>query len=248
MTAGDGAWGRMAYAFFTAMAILAFFVMRHYQPKSSTSQPPISSYHRFFLHMAAFIGGMISAKLPFLFSWSAEGTFNPVWLTDGKTVTTGLAGAYAAVELAKTLLGIRVKTGDSFAIPLAVGLAIGRLGCFVNGCCYGVPTEAAWGVDFLGDGLRHPTQLYEVAFHALMAAGLWRMARGNRLPTHRLQFYLIAYCAYRFATEFIRPEPTLAMGLTFYQGFCLCFAAALAVQWSSSPVFRGSVSPASSKS
>ena len=50
--------------------------------------------------------------------------------------------------------------------PIAVGLAIGRVGCFLAGLhddTYGLPTALPWGVDF-GDGTpRHPTQLYEIA-------------------------------------------------------------------------------------
>jgi phosphatidylglycerol:prolipoprotein diacylglycerol transferase len=228
-------WGRGAYSLFTGLAIIAFFLVRRWQPISSTSRPAITTYQRFAISMAAFIGGMISAKAPFWFFDLSEGTWNPNWLADGKTVTTGLAGAYAAVEGTKIWLGVRVKTGDSFALPLAVGLAFGRLGCFFNGCCYGNLTSTAWGVDFLGDGLRHPTQLYEVAFHVAMAGLLWWIARRDYLPTHRLQLYLITYCAFRFLMEYIRPEPTLALGLTFYQWFCFCFATALAVQWGFSP-------------
>src|SRR5258707_413063 len=54
------------------------------------------------------------------------------WLADGKTITTGLASAYLAVELTKFVPDLQVKTGDAFALPLAVG----RWGCFLNGCCY----------------------------------------------------------------------------------------------------------------
>src|SRR5919204_429820 len=74
-------------------------------------------------------------------------------------------------------LAIRVKTGDTFALPLALALALGRWGCFCNGCCFGKPTDLPWGVDF-GDGVRcHPTQIYESLFHALMALVLLELMR-----------------------------------------------------------------------
>ena len=112
-----------------------------------------------------------------------------------------------------------------------LALAVGRWGCFFNGCCYGVVTTLPWGVDF-GDGIpRHPTQIYESLFHATMAGVLIVIARRGLIPHQRLKLYLIAYCGYRFLTEFIRPEPTLAGGLTFYQWFVLPCAAALMVQW-----------------
>jgi phosphatidylglycerol:prolipoprotein diacylglycerol transferase len=227
----DWSLNRFAYTFFMAVSLVAFVLVRRYQPRSRTSHPQLSIEERFALAMAAFVGGMLSAKLPFL-SLDANGWFSSqTWLTDGKTVTTGIAGAYAMVEITKWFMGIRVKTGDSFALPLAIALSIGRLGCFFNGCCYGLPTQMPWGVDFFGDGLRHPTQLYEVGFHLLMAVVLWHLAARDAFATHRLKFYLIAYCIFRFATEFLRPEPSLALGWTFYQWFSLVFASALALQW-----------------
>jgi prolipoprotein diacylglyceryltransferase len=230
----DWSVGRLAYGFFMAVALTAFVLVRRWQPRTQTSHPNLNREEKFALAMAAFIGGMLSAKLPFLF-FEANGWFTgQVWIADGKTVTTGIAGAYAMVELTKWGMGIQVKTGDSFALPLAVALAIGRWGCFFNGCCFGIPTEMPWGVNFFGDGPRHPTQLYEVAFHAGMAMVLWQLASRDRLATHRLQFYLICYCCFRFATEFLRPEPELALGWTFYQWFSLIFAAALALQWRAS--------------
>ena len=153
------------------------------------------------------------------------------WAADGKTITTGLIGAYLAVEFAKWLLGIRIKTGDSFALPLALALAVGRWGCFFNGCCYGRETDLPWACDF-GDGvLRHPTQVYESLFHLTMAGVLlWLMGRGL-LRTHRLQLYLIAYGVFRFLTEYLRPEPEWFGGLTFYQWVAVVLIVGLAGQW-----------------
>ena len=152
------------------------------------------------------------------------------WLADGKTITTALIGAYLSVELCKWFLGIRMKTGDRYALPLAGALAVGRLGCFFNGCCFGTPSQLPWAVDF-GDGAVHPTQLYEVLFHATCALVLWQLPDYDWLKNQRLKLYLLAYCLYRFLTEWIRPEPTIALGLTFYQWAVLLFAIGLIIQW-----------------
>jgi prolipoprotein diacylglyceryltransferase len=179
------------------------------------------------LAAAAFVGGVFGAKLPFAFGQGAEAD----WLADGKTITTGLIGAYLAVELVKLALGVRVKTGDTFALPLALALAVGRWGCFFNGCCHGMPTDLPWGVDF-GDGVRrHPTQVYESLFHFGAAGTLIVLMVRGAIPGHRLQLYLIAYAAFRFATEFIRPEPEYALGLTYYQWASVVLGAGLAAQW-----------------
>ena len=105
------------------------------------------------------------------------------------------------------------------------------LSALAAACCAGTPTDLPWGVDF-GDGVRrHPTQLYESLFHALMAGVLVEVVRRGWLRNQRLKLYLIAYFVYRFASEFIRPEPVVGLGLTFYQWASLAAVVGLSLQW-----------------
>jgi phosphatidylglycerol---prolipoprotein diacylglyceryl transferase len=221
---------RPYYSVFMLLALAAFLVTRHFVPRPA-SLAVLPWWKRAVLAVGGFIGGALGAKLPFVLDSGAGLFTNLVWLQDGKTITTGLIGAYLGVEIAKLALEVRVKTGDTFALPLAVALAIGRWGCFCNGCCYGVATDLPWGVDF-GDGLRrHPTQVYESLFHLLMAFLLLHLMARDLLPCQRLKLYLIAYALYRFATEYIRPEPPGPVGLTFYQWVALVMVLGLAIQW-----------------
>jgi len=221
---------RLYYSSFMLLALAVFLVTRHFLPRPARLRA-LPRWQRAVLVLAGFIGGALGGKVPFALGSGESLLSSLAWLQDGKTITTGLAGAYLAVELAKLVLGIQVKTGDTFALPLALAMAVGRWGCFCNGCCYGVATDLPWGVDF-GDGVaRHPTQIYESLFHFTMALVLWRLLVRDALRYQRLKLYLIAYCVYRFLTEFIRPEPVLGLGLTFYQCVAVVFAAALAVQW-----------------
>ena len=102
---------------------------------------------------------------------------NPASLIGGKTIVGALTGGLIAVELLKRYIGLRHSTGDLYAIPLALGIAIGRIGCFLTGLpdnTYGTPARLPWAVDF-GDGIpRHPTQLYEIAFLLLLIPLLYR--------------------------------------------------------------------------
>ncbi len=181
----------------------------------------LSRRERLGIGLGAFCGAMIAAKLPFVLADWPGILSGRAWFDNGKTIVFGLAGGYFGVELAKAMLGVRVKTGDSFAVPVAAALAIGRLGCFVAGCCHGTVTTLPWGVDF-GDGLRrHPTQIYESAFHLAAALVLAWLSRSRALRGQLFKLYLIAYLIYRFLTEFIRPEQVLALGLTGYQWVCL---------------------------
>lgn len=231
--------GRAYYALFMLLSAGVFLLVRHLAPKSLAYRR-LPWLDRCLLAGFAFVGGVLGAKVPFVLGAipSAEpGLWGYMGLlfTDGKTITAGLAGAYLSVEVGKLALGVRIKTGDTFALPLACALAVGRFGCFCNGCCYGVATEVPWGVDFVGlDGLArkcHPTQIYESFFHVGMAGLILLMIRLDVLRNQRLKCYLLAYCTYRFLSEFIRPEPAYALGLTFYQWFCAVAAVALVVQW-----------------
>lgn len=111
-------------------------------------------------------------------------TFAGFW-TLGHSIAGAIAGGIVAVELYKLARGIRGSTGLVFVGPLALGIAVGRLGCFFAGLpdyTYGVPTSVPWGVDF-GDGIpRHPVQLYEsAAMLTFLAVYLRGISRGSPL-------------------------------------------------------------------
>jgi len=96
---------------------------------------------------------------------------------------------------------------------------VGRIGCFLTGLddhTYGTPTALPWGVNF-GDGPRHPTQLYEIAFIALLAILLalrYRLAYTNG-KTFRL--FMAGYLLFRFAVEFIKPTYKPYLGVSMIQ-------------------------------
>lgn len=221
---------RQSYTLFMFLAAAVFLTTRHFMPRPA-ALAVLPWWKRAALAWAVLVGAALGAKLGFVVSRSDGWLSGTTWLGDGKTVTTGLVGAYLAVEAAKLLLGIRVKTGDTYALPLALALAVGRWGCWFNGCCHGTATDLPWGVDF-GDGVRrHPTQLYEALFHLAMAGVLLVVMLRGVFLTHRLQLYLIAYGVYRFVSEFIRPEPPWLAGLTFYQWAALVLVIGLCLQW-----------------
>jgi phosphatidylglycerol:prolipoprotein diacylglycerol transferase len=195
---------------------------------------PLAWWQKLGIGLGGFCGAMIAAKLPFALSDWTGLVDGSAWLADGKTIMCGIAGGYFGVELAKWSLDVRVKTGDTFAVPVAVGVAIGRLACFVGGCCYGTPTSLPWGVSFAtaGDWLpRHPTQLYEAAFHLAMAVVLFAMQQRGLVRGQLVKLYILTYLGYRFTTEMIRPEARLLWGLTGYQWAALCLAPLFAWLW-----------------
>ncbi len=219
----------ISYSLCMLMAVVAGTLLAR-----RTQQPlPLAADEKLGIGLGALVGAMVGAKLPFLFSDWASLLSGSAWFANGKTILTGLAGGYLGVELAKRSLGIRVRTGDTFVIPAVAMISIGRVACFVGGCCYGAPTDLPWGVVFSHvDQLpRHPTQLYEVVFHLSAGALLaWLMAnqwQGGQL----MKIYIVLYAVYRFASEYLRPEEVIGVGLTGYQWGSLILAVGFSWLW-----------------
>ena len=142
-------------------------------------------------------------------------------LIEGKTIVGALLGGLAGVEIAKYAIGARGSSGDAFVLPLIVGIAIGRVGCFLAGLAdhtCGNPTALPWGVDF-GDGIaRHPTQLYEAIFVLLLACAISLAAARRAWPVGaRFRLYFAGYFAFRFAVEFLKPREIPLAGLSAIQ-------------------------------
>ena len=116
-----------------------------------------------------------------------------------------------------------LKTADALAPGVALGHAIGRLGCFAAGCCWGSRCDRGWAVTFwnpdaheltgvpLGVAL-HPAQLYEAALVAALAWFLYRRSLKAHADGLILALYLLVYAALRFAVEFF-PLPRAGLPL-----------------------------------
>ena len=214
-----------------ALIILSAIVVAVVLQRRSPHRLAVTARQRAIIGLGAFCGAMIGAKLPFVLAdW--DGLMSGrAWFDNGKTIMFGMVGGYFGVELAKVVADVRQKTGDSFAVPAAVAIAIGRLGCFQAGCCFGCETNLPWGVKF-GDGLRrHPTQIYEALFHFAAAGMLFLLQRRGLFRTQLIKLYFISYFVYRFLSEFIRPEARLWLGLTGYQWAALAFIPLFAGLW-----------------
>lgn len=214
--------------------LLAYFVgFRLYLRARRLEGDAVDDPRRWWIVAAAAAGAAFGARLLYLLECPAETLRHwnePAFLLAGKTIVGGIAGGWLAVEMAKRLLHIEARTGDLFAIPLAVAIAVGRIGCFLTGLAdhtCGLPTKLPWGVDF-GDGIpRHPTQLYETLF-LLGLAGLlaaWR----RRAPANGDIFrgFVAAYFAFRLVVDFLKPAACRGLGLTAIQWVSMLALAAL---------------------
>jgi phosphatidylglycerol---prolipoprotein diacylglyceryl transferase len=171
------------------------------------------------------------------------GTLN-LWISGGagaaRSIEGGLAGAIVAVELYKRIAGLRSRTGARYALPLAVGVAVGRIGCFLSGLddfTHGVPTDLPLGHDF-GDGTpRHPVQLYESAAMAFFAVlyGAALLRHNRFVAVNGFHLAVLYYAGQRFLWEFLKPYAPVIGPLTLFHLLSLALAAYAAVMLISSP-------------
>ena len=148
--------------------------------------------------------------------------------TSGKTVIGALIGGYGGVELSKRLAGVQGSTGDAFAVAVPLSLAIGRIGCFLAGCCYGAPWSGAWSVHMAGAD-RHPVQLYEAGLDLLLAALVWRWRDVSGRAGDLFKLSLVGYGVIRIALDPLRGDPRVWLGpLSAVQAVCLLAIALLA--------------------
>lgn len=137
-----------------------------------------------------------------------------------------LAVVFAWVYLRRNKLPF-FGVADAFAPGVALGHAIGRLGCFAAGCCWGSKCDRPWAVTFtdpeaaklVGVPLNvplHPAQLYESAAEVLLSYFLYRQFLKKHGPGQIIGLYLILYSIIRIAVEFVRNhEQALPFGLPF---------------------------------
>lgn len=120
------------------------------------------------------------------------------------------------------------KGADILAPAIAIGMGIGRIGCFFNGCCVGTPTTHPWGVVFKDSpiyfGPRHPTQLYDMALDFLIAGFLMIGFKHSKPGTTFLWLCILAGIA-RFFIEFLRADAIPVGPLSLVQWICLAIIA-----------------------
>lgn len=201
------------------------------------------------LLLSVFLGVLIGGRLGFILFYGGRYFLENPWkifaVWEG-----GMAshGGFIGVALA-LLLFVRkrnidlLRLVDMIIVPVAIGLALGRVGNFINGELYGTVTTLPWGMHFPGaEGLRHPTQLYAIAKDLTIALCCFLSLKhwyatepaGTGLPT---ALFLSMYAVLRFIVEIFRDQPygyTDAFGVALSRGQLLtipllCFGTALFV-------------------
>ena len=202
---------------FEALGYVSAYLV--YRQQRAREGDALSEPLRWTVIAAAAVGALIGSRLlglaeqwPTLIEAGHSGHLIPVlFASGGKTVVGGLLGAWIAVEIATRVSGIHRRTGDLFALPLCVGIAVGRVGCLLAGLpddTYGKPTPLPWGVDFGDHIARHPVQAYEILFLAGLAFVITRCP--HLREGARFRIVLTGYLAWRIVIDFLKPQPLIA--------------------------------------
>ena len=231
---------------FGIMVMLGFF-MAGFVAQERLRELELNDQYAWDMVVAAVIGGLIGAKIWYVLLYHDFGTL----LSRGGLVWYGgLIGGALAVILNGWRLKVPIRlTMDLGAPALAVGYALGRVGCFLVQDDYGIPTSLPWGLKF-PNGLPpttaqnlsawgvevptgtqpfevlavHPTQLYETALMLFAFWLLWRWRTHSRGTGWLFGVYLMLAGTERFLIEFIRAKDDRFLG-----PFTLAQAAALGV-------------------
>lgn len=166
------------------------------------------------------LGGLLGARLLFVAEHAGEPLAQTHLARGGLSWFGGFVGGVLAggVVLLRRRLPL-IPTLAAASPALALGQAVGRIGCFLAGDDYGRPSTLPWAIAF-PEGLPptrqrvHPTQLYEAAGLALLAWALVRWLRAGLEPARVLGRYLIVAGGVRFAIEFVRVNTRVLADLT----------------------------------
>jgi len=223
------------YGIMVVVAVVTLLVITFRETKQR-AVPESLTYNLFFWGI---IGGIIGGKLGYLIQpWLLYGV-NPSeiispygWALHG-AIIGGISGGaiYWRIKAAQISLENLPSIGDALATAAPLAQAIGRIGCTINGCCYGKLSpflSFPWAVRYTHPNSGapqntplYPTQIYFLLWNLIVFAVVWRL-RGRLKPRGSLIFlYLCLYSAGDFSLRFLRADPPLLLGLQEGQFFSL---------------------------
>jgi phosphatidylglycerol---prolipoprotein diacylglyceryl transferase len=214
-----------AFGFLLAAAVLA-------RRLRELGKPPDWAYEMIF---AALIGGLIGSRIDYLLqNWDqvSDDLLGNLFSGSGLVWFGGVVGGAIAVVLWARWRGwLGLALLDVCAVPLAVGYAIGRVGCQLSGDGdYGTASDLPWAMAY-PDGTEptteevHPTPVYETLALGVVALVLWRL-RDRFAPGVIFALYLVLSGAERLLIELIRRNDSVVAGLTLAQLVSLAMVAA----------------------
>ncbi|PIQ76701.1 prolipoprotein diacylglyceryl transferase [Candidatus Peregrinibacteria bacterium CG_4_9_14_3_um_filter_49_12] len=161
---------------------------------------------------AAIVGVLVGGRLGYVFFYAPELLKTPlevlkVW-HGGMSSHGGFIGVALALwwSLRKKNMPL-LAIADTAVVPVAIGLALGRLGNFINVELYGTVTDVPWAMAIPGvEGLRHPLQFYGMAKDLFIASVCFVHLRRTSIPGKTFGLFLMVYGVLRFLLEYLRQQ------------------------------------------
>lgn len=220
-----------SYGFFTALAVVVSLFLAQKRAKRFGIDRAEAMDALFVL----FISGILGARVFYVWQ-NFEDYTGDLWavfrIQEGGLVWYG--GLFGAIFLGTLYARLRhwpiLKLCDFFSPIAALAHGIGRIGCFFNGCCYGLRTDSLLGVHFPGEPYANlPAQLFEALGLFFVSGLLFRFASKPRREGQVFLAYLGLYAILRFLIEFLRGDNTHYLRLTLPQWMSLGLLSAAAL-------------------
>jgi prolipoprotein diacylglyceryltransferase len=176
------------------------------------------------------IGAALGAKLAVLMGdalWPLEHFDDWMALVfSGRSIIGALLVGFLFAEAAKPLMAYKMPPNDRFAVVLPFSIGIGRFGCYLAGCCRGIPYDGPLTITYADGIARHPIAFYEMAFQFAVGLLLLHLYRRKILFGRLFALYLILYGLFRFQMEYLRVTEKAFFDYSAYQWFALAAVAA----------------------
>lgn len=225
-----------SYGFMVALAFGLGIFITVYFAKKEEIQPDVI----FDAAIYVIISGIVGARLFYVIGqWGQyQNNLLDIFMVQkgGLVFLGGFLFCFVAVILFALLKKIPLlKLLDCIAPGAALGYAVGRLGCFLNGCCFGLPCSLPWSTKFPVGSLAysyypnialHPTQLYSILAMLLAFFIILFIYRRKRYDGQVFYSWFVLYGIYRFGVEYFRFSPIHWLGLTPSQWLALIFIVA----------------------
>lgn len=215
-----------AYGFFLALAFIVGMLVSFWYLRRQF----MDAYVVFELVLAAAVGGIIGARIFYVVGHWSE--FSSAWweilkfwdvqgLVFYGGLIVGILATIAVIKWRGLSIGVVLDSGG-LAVPAS--LAVARVGCYLNGCCYGKSSGLPWAVTFpvktqLAMGMPpnpvHPTQIYEIIMDLAILVILLAVYKRFRYRGEIMLVFIMLYAAVRFINEFFRAHTNPSANLFF---------------------------------